>query len=45
LEELFNGTTKKLKIKIRAYDQAVKNTFPVEKILNVFYKARAWSWV
>ena len=35
LEELFNGTTKKLKIKTRAYDQAVEKTFLVEKILNV----------
>ena len=38
LEELFNGTTKKLKIKTRAYDQAVENTFPVEKILNFFVR-------
>jgi len=38
LEELFNGTTRKLDIKTRAYDQAVENTFPVEKILNVFVR-------
>jgi hypothetical protein len=38
LEELFNGTTRKLKIKTRAYDQAVEKTFLVEKILNVFVR-------
>jgi hypothetical protein len=36
--ERFNSTTKKLKIKTRVYDQAVENTFPVEKILNVFVR-------